>query len=577
MISTLLKLFHFIEKEDRKRIILLVILSFLASIAELISIGSILPLISIVISPEKIISSQLARDLFNILNISSNKSIVLFIFLFYIIIVIASGLIRLLQVYAQARFCHNIGAKISNEIFYNSLTQNYYHFIISQSNALTNIIMIKINSLVFDVLIPFFNLLSSYMMFIFIVTALLFVEFNVTLIVFSLFTILFALIYSTSRNRVRKDSITISEGLDNLQKILLDSNGSFVDIKINNLYNYFIQIFSEIDSNVRNARARVQLFISLPRIGIESIGLVLISIFLLIGFNNNEELINSMPLIAFFALSLQKLLPITNSIYSSSSLILSNYKSIDDIIKYKNKLVSEDIFLDYINNDLNKWTNLELQHIEYQFNNNDKIINRLSLTINKGDRIGIIGSSGSGKTTLLNIILGLIKPTSGSYYVDGLSIWPSNYLLWRNEFSYVSQNIYLADESIAYNITLGTEQSKIDHLRLLKVCEVALINEFASNFGSGIDAKVGERGNLLSGGQRQRIAIARALYKKSSILVLDEATSALDSKSESQIIDNINSFDPTLTIIMVAHRINSLKYCKLIYRLENKKINKILL
>jgi ABC-type bacteriocin/lantibiotic exporter with double-glycine peptidase domain len=215
---------------------------------------------------------------------------------------------------------------------------------------------------------------------------------------------------------------------------------------------------------------------------------------------------------------------------------------------------------------------IEVRNLSFRFENGQSdTLHNLSLTIHKGEKLGINGESGVGKTTLLNILLGLYKPTEGGIYVDGKPLDDKLYRKWQNSIGYVSQNTFLADSTILANIAFGTKTEDIDMERIEAVVKAASLSEFVSSLPNGIHTRIGECGALLSGGQRQRIGIARALYKQADILFFDEATSSLDNATEQSInraIETLSSTNKNLTIVVVAHRDSSLDYCDRIITLE---------
>jgi ABC-type bacteriocin/lantibiotic exporter with double-glycine peptidase domain len=215
---------------------------------------------------------------------------------------------------------------------------------------------------------------------------------------------------------------------------------------------------------------------------------------------------------------------------------------------------------------------IELRNVGFSFDeNNSPILKNISLTITKGERIGIRGVSGVGKTTLFYIILGLYKPSSGAIYIDGEKLDDSNIRKWQNNIGYVSQSVFIADLSLAENIALGYNKDEIDYDRMNRVIELANLNDFVDSLPNGIDSHIGEQGCRVSGGQRQRIGIARALYRECDVLLLDEATSSLDNTTEQYInesIANLQKENESLTIIMIAHRESSLEYCNRIITLD---------
>ena len=272
---------------------------------------------------------------------------------------------------------------------------------------------------------------------------------------------------------------------------------------------------------------------------------------------------------------MQKLLPAIQNIYASWASIQTKSPSLRKIIDLIEQEIEFDI-KDMKIPKINFKNSIILKNIDFKYKNNINVLKDINLIIKKGEVIGIKGVTGSGKTTLINIIMGLLKPTGGYFYIDDLDIYSSksNYHLysWRKKIALVPQDIYLTDSSFIENIAFGVPINKVD-IDLVKECaQIALIDDVIKSSINGYRTLIGEKGIRLSGGQRQRIAIARALYKNAELLVLDEATSALDMGTEKLIVKSINSFKRNITTIMIAHRLSTLESCDRIITIQGGEI-----
>jgi ABC-type multidrug transport system fused ATPase/permease subunit len=350
-------------------------------------------------------------------------------------------------------------------------------------------------------------------------------------------------------------------------RLVSDSFRGYAEAEVFNAFPQIFNIFQDETNKIIDIRKRHATIGQLPQMFTE-IGLAIgLTIIILISINNSSD--NLAFLLGIFAIAALRLLPSLRSILTSWSMMRYHSYSIDtlseatiDSHQQKHQTTERMEF----NNEI------ELRNVGFSFDeNNSPILKNISLTITKGERIGIRGVSGVGKTTLFYIILGLYKPSSGAIYIDGEKLDDSNIRKWQNNIGYVSQSVFIADLSLAENIALGYNKDEIDYDRMNRVIELANLNDFVDSLPNGIDSHIGEQGCRVSGGQRQRIGIARALYRECDILLLDEATSSLDNTTEQYInesIANLQKENESLTIIMIAHRESSLEYCNRIITLD---------
>lgn len=329
--------------------------------------------------------------------------------------------------------------------------------------------------------------------------------------------------------------------------------GGIRDIIINDMSANYISEYKKENSLIRSNQAKSIVIGTAPRYYVETISLFFLAItgYFIISQEGSSEYIS---IVAVFALAAQKLLPLAQQSYNSWSTIRTNYDSTLDVLNafsYPKEKTASEIKRIFFNN------KVELKDISISLGGK-KIISNFSLVVNKGEKIGIVGKSGSGKTTLIDFMMGLIVCNSGTFNVDESVLGEEERVRWRRQISHVPQNVFLFNQSILLNVTLGDPKPNFN---LAYEClELAQLKEFILTLPNGIHTVVGDGGLQISGGQRQRIGIARALYKKSDILFLDEATSALDSKTEQSIMQSLYLLK-NITMIIVAHRENTLVGC----------------
>jgi ABC-type multidrug transport system fused ATPase/permease subunit len=352
-------------------------------------------------------------------------------------------------------------------------------------------------------------------------------------------------------------------------------NESFGGIKDTILFNKgpsYRKLFDQISFGIGKVNASNSTLSEIPKFWVELVAfgsIILLSITLFLY--SEEAFLMLVPTLSVFIMSAYKLMPAFQQIYANFSYIKSAHSA---LISIKNDLKDVPILHDNLNNDppLNAHL-IQLSDVVFTYPGKKfPAIKNINLTIKENEIIGIVGHSGSGKSTLIDLILGFFQPSSGIFSVDDCKISDKNILSWQKLLGYVPQSIFLSDTSIRENIAFGEKLENIDSLLIDKVIELSELSEFIDKLPNGIDTVIGERGIQLSGGQRQRIAIARALYKRPKVLILDEATSALDGSTEKKIMESITSLSTQMTIIMVAHRLNTVKNCDIIYFMDKGKI-----
>tara|TARA_Y100000389_G_C17417808_1_gene494821 strand:- start:433 stop:1638 length:1206 start_codon:yes stop_codon:yes gene_type:complete len=353
-------------------------------------------------------------------------------------------------------------------------------------------------------------------------------------------------------------------------KIVLEAFSATKDVKVRGLENEYTDRFSESAEIYAKNQSLADVISALPRYFIEAIafgGMIILVLFLIASGNS---FVNIIPLLALYAFAGYRLIPSLQIIYSSSILMRFMGPTLDLLIKdlVNLKKIDKDFHDEESILNFNKF--IELKNIHFSYLNSDReSLTNINLTVPRNKKIGIVGSTGSGKTTMVDLILGLLDPSKGSISIDGLLITNKNKRSWQRKIGYVPQNIFLSDCSILENIALGIDKKNIDTNAAVQAAKIANLHEFImTDLPEGYKSRVGERGVKLSGGQRQRIGIARALYAKPQLLILDESTSALDNITEKIVMEAIHNLGDRVTVIMIAHRLNTVRNCDTILVLD---------
>tara|TARA_B100000886_G_scaffold340036_1_gene307576 strand:+ start:1609 stop:3381 length:1773 start_codon:yes stop_codon:yes gene_type:complete len=570
-----LQLLKYFNRKLKIRFLILSILIIFNSLTELLSISAIIPFLFALTNPEKINKNVFLSFFSEYLDLS-NTNMVVFYSILFAIFILFSTFLKLLTVKITCNFCAFSANYLASKGYKNYINQNYKFYLTNKSSDFINTLSIELikaqNSLE-----SLFVILSATILSIFILISLIFINPELTFIIFLSILIIYLLIVKNIQSKLLRNSKNISRSNSNLIKMLQESFGGIREILINNNQNYFIKIFMEEDYFMRDRLETSKFYKKSPRYFIEASGVILLiitSLFVIV-VQKNENII---PILGFIAFSFQKLLTSAQNIYGGWSSICSFNSSVLAVLETLN-LVPK-IYLKGELTPLKLHKRIVLRDIIYKHNNqNNPTLNGIDLTINKGEIIGIIGKTGSGKSTLLDIINGLLEPKSGDLIIDNKKIYKNSsdrYLkMWQNNVAHVPQNIFLSNDSIFKNIAFGIEENEIDESSVFEAAINACLADDIANMPLGYNTIVGERGCNLSGGQLQRLGIARALYRKKDLLILDEITSSLDKETENQIIDLLENFAINQTIIIIAHRLTTLKNCDKVFELKEGKLSQI--
>ena len=390
-----------------------------------------------------------------------------------------------------------------------------------------------------------------------------------------IFGSIYILLTKYTRHNKIKNSRVIAEQSTQIIKSLQEGLGGIRDVLIDGSQHVYCELFQRANAPLRKSQANNQEVSHSPRFIMESLGMILIAGLAYYLFNQPDGASKAIPIIGILALGAQKMLPIMQQSYQAWSSIQGSYASLQDTLLLLNQRFPSNSFNKKILK-INFNRDIKFDKVSFRYHSDfHNVIKHLSLSIHKGDRLGVIGATGSGKSTMIDILMGLLEPTSGALKVDGKAITEKNVRGWQRRIAHVPQAIFLSDTTIAENIAFGVHKKDIDFDRVHDAAHKAQLQDVIDTLPNQYNTIVGERGVRLSGGQRQRIGIARALYKNADILVFDEATSALDNKTEDSVMSSIEALGKEITVIMIAHRTSTLKKCTKIIELADGKIVKI--
>ena len=570
------RLWRHLSKRRKKQFSILLILMVVASISELISVGAVVPFLGILIAPEQVYQNALIQPVIQVLEISEPNQLILPLTILFIIAALTAGIIRLTLLYATTRLSYATGADISINIYRRTLYQEYAVHVALNSSKVINGIINKTNIVISSILTPILMLMSSIILLIGIMVALFYIDIVVALTALIGFSFLYGMVIYYTRKQLKENSQCIADQSTMMIKSLQEGLGGIRDVLIDGTQQFYLQLYRNADLPLRRASGNNQFISGSPRYAMEAIGMVLIAILAYFMTQQKNGMAASIPVLGALALGAQRLLPVLQQAYSSYSLIKGSKSSFVDVLNLLDQPLPE--YLDQpITKPIPFTKEIKLNNLNFRYTDDSPwVLKNVNLSLKKGCHIGFMGVTGSGKSTLLDIIMGLLPGTNGELLIDQLPINNQNRRAWQAHIAHVPQNIYLSDGTIEENIAFGIENEEIDHQRVRKAAQQAQIAELIEQWKDGYQTIVGERGVRLSGGQRQRIGVARALYKKASVLIFDEATSALDNETEQAVMDAIEGLDKELTILTIAHRLTTLKSCDKIVKLDKNNVINIL-
>lgn len=539
------------------------------------SIGSALPFLGALTMPESVFNAAAAQPFIKLVGLSSPQQILLPLTIFFCLAALLAGAIRLLLLWASTSLSFAAGSDLSVGIYRRTLYQPFSVHVSRNSSEVISGISIKANAVIYSTIMPVLTLLSSGVMLISILTALLYLDPSIAMLAFIGFGLIYVLITWLTRAQKIKNGRHIAHESTQVIKSLQEGLGGIRDVLIDGSQEVYCQAYRKADLQLRQAQGNNQFLAQSPRYGIEALGMVLVASLAFALTQESGGLTKIIPTLGVLALGAQRLLPVMQQAYTSWSTIQGNQASLQDALNLLDQPLPAQV--DNISlKPLNFEKQIYLSHLSFRYSKTTPwVLQDIDLRINKGSRIGFIGTTGSGKSSLLDLIMGLLSPSNGCLEVDGERITIKNQRFWHCHIAHVPQAIFLSDGTIEENIAFGVPKELVDPQRIAQSASQAQIARSIESMPNGYQTLVGERGIRLSGGQRQRIGIARALYKQADVIILDEATSALDNETEESVMNEIDKLGDNLTILIIAHRITTLKNCSQIIKLHDGRIERI--
>ncbi len=552
----------------------LFVLQIISAASDVFSLGAIFPFLSAIISPEnEVILKHIPSFVLSIFN-SDMVVITAILFLFAVVI---SNCLKMAVLKYQLKLTSNISQTFSKKMLHKFLEQNLQYHLVKGVNEHIGLMTHDLNGAL-GVIQLTFTLVTNAMSCVAIFCALVYVDPFLAIGSTFVFVVTYIFLVLFNRRKLDLNSNIISSNHRTLIKIINESLLNIRDILLDSSQAVFVKEYARYEHEMRSAQNESLLIRQIPRYMLEIIGAVIICSIVFFASISHNDYKDVVPVLGMFAMGSTRLLPALQAVYSSVSGMQGIGVSLDKTLDCLGLQSIQSPQIEFTS-DFNENYEVVLRDVSYgyfsQSSDQKIILNNVNMRIPMNSTVAIIGKSGSGKSTIADIMLGLLRPSSGSLVVGGEDITDSNLKLWKNHVSYVPQSIFLIEGTIAQNIAFGCPENLIDYSRVVRSAKLACIDDFIEGLELGYGSRLGDAGLHLSGGQRQRIGIARALYKGSKFLLLDEATSALDYETEASVMTSIKQISGLLSIVIITHKISNVDNCSIIYQIKDGHVTRI--
>jgi len=569
---TIKKLLDLLTSSERKRAYVLMGMILIMALLDMIGVASIMPFMAVLANPELVETNAFLNTAFTKLGFTDPQQFLFALGMLVFLLLVVSLVFKALTTYAQLRFTLMREYSIGKRLVEGYLHQPYSWFLNRHSADLGKTILSEVGDVISNCVMPMMTLITQGAVATALLTLLILIDLKLALIVGLTLATAYTLVFKATRGflaRIGKERVKANQ---ERFTAVIEAFGAAKEVKVGGLEQAYIQRFSSPAQTFARHQATAQVISQLPRFVLEAIafgGMLLVVLYLMV---QSGSFASALPIIALYAFAGYRLMPALQHIYGAGTQLGFAGPALDALhadlvsLQPEHPNPSQDAI------SLKKA--ITLNQIQYCYPNAPQpALKNLSLTISAKSTVGLVGATGSGKTTTVDLVLGLLEAQVGTLAVDGQPITVHNRNAWQRAIGYVPQQIYLVDDTVAANIAFGLDPKDIDHAAVERAAKIANLHEFVANdLPEQYQTTVGERGVRLSGGQRQRIGIARALYHNPQVLILDEATSALDNLTEQAVMEAVHNLGHEITIILIAHRLSTVKACDMIFLLDKGEL-----
>ena len=584
-VSMLHKVGYLFDKKQKRQLVGLAVLILIGGMLETLGVSLLLPVVEVLMNPEDILDNQFVAIVVDTLNIQSSTQLIIIMLGTLIVLYIVKNAYLLFQTYVQNTFVTRNRNRMISRVMREFLNRPYEVYLGADIPTVFRLTDSDIPN-AFQLILVLIQMVTEIVVVVSLCIVVVIISPAMSLFIVTVFLGMTLIITKVLKPRLNNIGHKNQEIQSRIAKWRIQSIYGLKDVKVLHREEFFVRNYYESGAIGANVARNYAVLNNLPRLLIETVFMVSVLLFILLYMLRGGDIKALVPQLSAMAVAGIRVMPGTNRINTYLSEIAYSQPCLDYLYENLNESMKMDVngsVTGLTKEDMQAPPRVELQnrivldHITYAYPNTDKnIFTDAHMEVKKGQSVGIMGPSGAGKSTIVDILLGLLHVQAGTITCDGVNIF-DNYAAWLAKIGYIPQSIYLIDESIRDNIAFGIDADKIDDKRIWEVLEEAQLREFVEQLPEGLDTTIGDRGVRISGGQRQRLGIARALYHNPEILVFDEATSALDTDTEKAVMDAINSFHGRKTMVIIAHRLNTIAKCDVIYKVEDEKITETIL
>ena len=572
------KLLVLLDAKQKRKMIVLVFVMLIGAVLEALGVGLILPVMNVVLEENAVEQHVYLQVICRVFGISGTRELMIFVMTALIVVFALKNIYLFFQQKMQLKFVYTNQFATSRRMMINFMQRPYEYYLNADTAVIQRSITSDVNNM-YGLILALLQLTSESIVFLFLVAVSLASDVWMSITVTLLLLVVLLVIKCILKPVARRAGEENQDFYSGLFKWIEQSVMGIKEIKIAIRENYFINEYSKCGAGYVNAVQRYNLYNATPRLLIETVAIAGMILYMMIRLLNGADVVDIMPQITLLAIVAMRLIPCANRINNHLTSIayfepffMGVSDNLQEEIRDQNIDYSEETYRK--KQDVDKLAvkdRIELKHITYQYPNTDVLIfDDANMEIPVGKSVGIVGTSGAGKTTVVDIMLGLLRLQSGEILADGVEV-REHYAGWLKNIGYIPQTIFMLDSSIRKNVAFGYADEDIDDDKVWQALAEAQLDGFVKGLPEGLDTGIGERGIRLSGGQRQRIGIARALFEDPEVLVLDEATSALDNETEAAIMDSINRLHGRKTLVIIAHRLQTIEKCDMVYRIADGK------